>query len=406
MLRKYKLLHGADAPVTAHSFRKRLILGICVLFCALSVSAQDSSGLRVSLITCGPGTEFIGASFGHTALRIVDSARHTDEAYNYGTFDFNAPNFGLRFAQGSLEYYLSRYPYFQFLQEYRNNQRGVQEQVLQLSAAQKYRLQDLLEENLLPQNRGYIYSSVYDNCATRVRDILEEATAGDLKWGESTGDQKITFRQAFNAHLTNDPWQQFGINILTGMPVDQVMTSREAMYLPEYLAAGVAGATVSGVPLQSSSQQVLPQGTQLPPQSYLTVPFWVLLCLSLLIIILILRPKTQRTGMILGKTLVFFSGLFGLLMLVMWFATDHAISRNNLNLLWALPTHMLFPFFNRPRTKYALISIALLLVVPVLHLTGVQQFPLATLWPLLLCLLFVFGICYRKERVQVDRRPL
>lgn len=375
-----------------------LIPVLILLLCGIRVSvwAQDTSRLRVSVITCGPGAEFIGASFGHSAIRIIDSVQRTDEAYNYGTFDFDQPHFGLRFAQGSLIYSLSRYPYLDFLREYEYYRRGVQEQVLNLSAADKRYLQDLLEENLLPQNRGYIYSSVYDNCATRVRDVLEKAIGADLSWGEATGSQKITYRQAFNAHLTNDPWQKFGINILTGIPVDQVMSSRAAMYLPEFLYAGIAGATVKGRPLLQQSQEILPQGIVLPPETPLTAVFWVLLCLSALTLIFLLRPQTHRLGMSLGKAQVFLSGLLGILMLVMWFATDHNICRDNLNLLWALPTNVLFPFFKKPRTRYALIAMALIVLVPVLHLAGIQQFPLGELWPLLLCLLFVFGLSYRK----------
>ena len=378
--------------------RTGILSVLLLLACAVRspLLAQDSTRLRVSVITCGPGTEFIGASFGHTAIRIIDSARGTDEAYNYGTFDFSQPNFGLRFAQGSLEYSLSRYAYRDFLREYEYYQRGVLEQVLNLSAADKLALLALLEENLLPQNRGYIYSSVYDNCATRVRDILEKATANRLQWGDATGGRKITIRQAFNAHLTNDPWQKFGINILTGRLVDKVMNSRQAMYLPEFLFAGLAGATLAGQPLVTESKEVLPQGVQLPPETPLTSVFWVLLGISLLTILFILRPRTHRAGMVLGQSMIFISGLLGILMLVMWLATDHKICRDNLNLLWALPTNLLFPFVRRPRTRYALVAMLLILLVPVLHLLGVQQFPLGELWPLLLALLFVFGVILKK----------
>lgn len=377
-----------------------IMLTLCLYLCAIRVPvfAQSPTGLQVSLITCGPGSEFIGASFGHTAIRIVDSAQLTDEVYNYGTFDFDAPNFGLRFAQGFLEYYLSRYPYRNFLQEYQHYQRGVQEQILNLSPAEKQTLLDLLEVNLLPQNRGYIYSSVYDNCATRVRDILEKATGQELQWGNATGGKPVTYRQAFNAHLTNDPWQKFGINILSGMPVDQVMSNRAAMYLPRYLASGAATATLHGRPLVLEDNLVLPQGVDLPAETVLTPVFWTLLILAAIILLMLLRPATQAKGLVLGKTMVFISGVLGLLMLVMWFATDHAICRDNLNLLWALPTNLVYPFLKKPRTRYDLLAMALIVLVPVLHLLGVQQFPLGELWPLLLVLFFTFGISYRKAR--------
>ncbi len=92
------------------------------LFCLLllflpffqSVSAQDSvCHVRISLLTCAPGAELY-STFGHTALRIQDSARGTDLIYNYGTFDFDDPHFYTKFVRGKLDYSLSvdQYPDF------------------------------------------------------------------------------------------------------------------------------------------------------------------------------------------------------------------------------------------------------------------------------------------------------
>ena len=54
-----------------------LIACMILLAAGSSHAATDSSRLQVSLITCAPGEELYSV-FGHTALRIVDSAANTD----------------------------------------------------------------------------------------------------------------------------------------------------------------------------------------------------------------------------------------------------------------------------------------------------------------------------------------
>ena len=68
-----------------------------------TIQAQDSNQnatLRFSLITCDAG-EDIYTIWGHTAIRVVDSMNQTDIVYNYGSFDFNTPNFIAKFVKGN-----------------------------------------------------------------------------------------------------------------------------------------------------------------------------------------------------------------------------------------------------------------------------------------------------------------
>lgn len=395
----------------------RLAWALCLLFLSVTQEsrAQQSNtretppGLRFSLLTCGPGVEFIGASFGHNGIRQLDSGAGTDIVYNYGTFDFAAPNFELRFARGTLPYRLATGSTAGFLAEYAHYGRSVREQVLNLTPEEALYLRDLLETNLLPQNREYIYSSVYDNCATRVRDVLQKATRGKLAWGEARRRKdwlpNKTFRQVFNKHLTAEPWQRFGINILTGMPVDEKMTNEQAMYLPAFLARAAASARIADRALVRKDVELLPQRVTLPAYTPLTAPFFTLLAVSALTILLLFLPSTRRAGRAFGNVLLFITGLLGIFMLLMWFGTDHKICRDNLNLLWALPTNAIAAFMpDQKRTRYAAVAIACILAVPLLHALGVQKFPLAELWPLLLTLLVVFGSIFRRARQSPSTR--
>ena len=108
------------------------VLGLSLLLFASSLSSHAQSPLSDSacaayVLTCGPGDDFY-TTFGHSAIRICDSARGIDLVYNYGTFDFNTPHFYWKFMRGQLDYQLGRCPFQQFLAEYASEGRSVSQQ--------------------------------------------------------------------------------------------------------------------------------------------------------------------------------------------------------------------------------------------------------------------------------------
>lgn len=58
-------------------------------------------------------------------------------AYNYGIFDFDQPDFYFNFAKGHMIYKLGVVEFSRFLFQYTYYERSVQEQVLDLTYAQK-----------------------------------------------------------------------------------------------------------------------------------------------------------------------------------------------------------------------------------------------------------------------------
>jgi hypothetical protein len=124
-------------------FRKFLLVFVVALLTLISFSsnAQDSSRLRVSLLTCSPGEELYSI-FGHSAIRIIDSNSVTDYVFNYGTFDFDDPNFYIKFVKGKLLYFISIERTNDFIEFYKYENRSVSEQVLSLSAEEKIAIND------------------------------------------------------------------------------------------------------------------------------------------------------------------------------------------------------------------------------------------------------------------------
>jgi len=154
-------------------FRKiiiSLILSLLVfpVFPVFSMIPQLSEESKVVMFTCGPGDELY-AGFGHSALWVSDPVTKVDRLYNYGTFDFDTPNFYLKFVRGKLNYILSVYPSKYFFNDYASRKILVFGQLLNLTQEEKQRIFEFLENNALPANCEYKYDFFYDNCATRIR---------------------------------------------------------------------------------------------------------------------------------------------------------------------------------------------------------------------------------------------
>jgi hypothetical protein len=388
---------------------KRYIGFIVLLFlCPLVASGRtDSSGscrLRVSLLTVGVGDE-IYASFGHTGIRITDTAAETDIVYNWGTFDGYQDNFELNFARGKLLYYCSSEPYQHFIQTYIYEKRGVEEQEIFLNDLQKRELQAFINENLKEENRYYKYDFLYDNCATRPRDVFPKTFGSAFRYGQAIPtDKKVTFRDEIDRYLAHLPWERFGIDLLLGSPVDKVMSNEDAMFLPDYLKRGITSATVNGQRVSQQPVRVLPDGPaeRIPANT----PFFLMLAFGAMVIVGSAIPGFKPLSALAGHLLLIVTGLLGCLMVFMWLGTDHQSCRNNFNVLWCLPTNIIIPFIKREkRSRYALVAMALIVVSIMLHLLKIQALPMGIIWPLLLALMAFFGMIYRSAIAPESDEP-
>ena len=189
------------------------------LFTSNQIIAQDSTkaALQISILTCAPG-EDVYTAWGHTAIRIIDSAKQTDVVYNFGTFDFNTPNFLVEFVKGNLNYFLSADDFQNFIAEYQYYGRSIKEQVLILSDTEKIKWQNALQKNLEGNNRYYLYNFITDNCTTRVKDGFYQF---------ATTQVPPSNIKSFRTHVVEAPYQQgipwigLGIDLLLGAVSDQ-----------------------------------------------------------------------------------------------------------------------------------------------------------------------------------------
>ncbi len=317
------------------------LLTTMLLACLYSRPQALSENTSVSLITCGPGADLY-STFGHTAIHIYDRQTGTDRIYNYGTFDFDTPNFYLKFAQGKLNYQLSVSTLERFVLGYQYEGRWVYRQELNLSMADIEALYAFLENNALPQNKDYKYDFFYDNCSTRPRDVFETVLGARLTYSASQKDTAATFRDMIDLYLTNHYWSRLGIYLALGVPCDHSADYRQKMFLPDYLMSAFASASVmqdgTNVPFVKKEGLLLKENPALQGEkgNEFTWVFWAFFGCCLFATLLG-NPMRMRWFD------VFFFGLIGFLgicLVLLWFATDHTATKWNLNILWALPSWM------------------------------------------------------------------
>ena len=325
-------------------FLRFLFISITTIFQISSAAAQDSSRIKISLLTCTPGEELY-STFGHSALRVIDSNSVTDHVYNFGTFNFDDAGFYLKFVRGHLRYYVNVEEFQDFKFGYIAENRGITEQDLNFTAAEKIIIHRALIENKKEENKFYMYDFFFDNCTTRLRDIL-------VKYHQpkpllpAVMPTTYTFRNAIHQYLdgNNMLWSKFGIDILLGAPTDAVMTISQQQFLPENLMKAVD--STKNTELVSSSKNLYVLGESNTKKSFFT-PL-VLFASVLLVFVLLSLFKntiTQNILKLLDSFLFFSVGLLGLLLVFMWVGTAHIMTKNNYNLLWAWPMHIVYAFF-------------------------------------------------------------
>lgn len=324
---------------------KILILSTLILLVKDGFSRQiDSCHLKISLLTCSPGQELYSI-FGHSALRVSDSQAGTDIIFNYGSFDFSDPDFYSKFVRGKLLYYVSAEYFQDFVFAYRYEGRGIIEQHLNLSCETKSILYQALRENLREENKYYLYDFLFDNCSTRLRDMVRREGGDSLYIGKILpAEINTSFRNLIHEYLHRGGqyWSKLGIDLLLGARIDRAMANEEAMFLPDYLMKGFDSALIDGRQLVAGKRQIQPE--MLKPAEQVNSPLIITGSLFLIISILSFstKPAAKRLLYYFDVFLFLLSGLIGLLLLYMWFGTDHRVCADNYNILWAFPLNIYF----------------------------------------------------------------
>jgi uncharacterized protein DUF4105 len=273
---------------------------------------------------------------------------------------------------------------------------------LNLSCTEKQRLLTALRENAKEENKYYKYDFIYDNCTTRLRDIVFKNLTSKAQTRNILERNDITFRNLIHNYLdaSHQDWSKLGIDILLGTPLDKKISNNEAMFLPDYLLKGFDSTHYDQKILVSGKTDILSSALQMNKRSWLS-PFSVFAILFFVSTMLSFMKGTSKFFSIFDFILFFVTGALGILILFMWFATDHPECKNNLNVEWALPLHLIVVFFiHRKDTwvRYYFLANAILLLALLVLWKWLPQEMNNTLIPVVCLLLLRSFMRYKIDK--------
>lgn len=382
---------------------KKIQLLFFLLLFPLLANAQYgalSPSAEISILTIGPGEELYN-KFGHSAFRVKDSLSGVDVVFNYGVFDFNTPNFYTKFARGKLLYELGVSYYHDFYRSYVAENRWIKEQVLNLNKEKKQAVSDFLWNNALPENKYYTYDFFYDNCATKIRDVLQLTLGNNLVYHDDHIDTEYTFRQLIQTNLKANTWGSLGIDVGLGAVTDKQATPIEYQFLPEYVYQGAAHATIvhnNRTEALVKSESVIFENTPVPDKNnFFGSPLFVFGLFGLGILWVTYRDiKNKTRSRWLDGILFTITGLIGIVLTLLWVATDHTATAHNYNLLWSFPLNFIFAYFifgKNPSVivrRYVFLLILMLVLLTIHWISGVQGFAIGLI-PLFIALALRYG---------------
>ncbi len=354
---------------------RRLLL--CGLFIIVPFSSKAfSEKLEVSVLTLDPGQELY-SMFGHSAIRIKDSVTDFDRVYNFGTFDFDTPFFIVRFAKGNLDYFLTIKSYGSFVRSATRGKRKVYEQVLDLSYANKLKILNRLDQIYNSSERYYRYDFFYDNCATRIRDVVDVAHVISGNY-DTTSVCNITFRELLNPYMSKNYWLNLGINLTLGARADCMAKSSDFMFLPDYVfeILNLTGyVKKSHVVLDKGMSD---EGNNLP-----------VIILMFILTVLILLSYVKQTRKITFYTVNSIVAIVGLLLLLLSVFTENSAFQSNGSIIWTFPALLviLIPGKFKQYLKYTYLVILFVVLLLRTHLYAGFS---ATYIPWIIYLLFIY----------------
>ena len=364
--------------------QKILIYSLFLLFgCfSFSQSINYSDNLTISVITCGPGEELY-SKFGHSAFRIQDHTTHLDIVYNYGVFDFTAPNFYTNFAKGKLIYKLGRTRYDYFYEQYEYENREVKEQILNLTNTQEKKLAAFLEINAKPENTRYQYDFFYNNCATKIREVLDIVFPNLISYSNKHITTSYTLRELINNNVTYNTWANVGINIALGSVIDIKATTDEYQFLPKYIYEAFENARINNNSLVKENRLILNVDNSRVKKDFYSIlsPLVIFTLLSIIIIYFTYKDyKKNNRNIVLDFVILLSTGAVGILILLLWFATNHTTTAGNLNILWAFAPNLIIAVLLLKKNKqnwlfyYFILLIVLLGIQAIVWMFKIEEF--------------------------------
>ena len=325
---------------------KKIVLFILLLSTtsySFGQSIELSKNTQVSVITCGTGNESYSL-FGHTAIRVRDTINGIDVVYNYGAFDFNTPNFVMKFIKGDLQYFAVAHSYPDFINQYQYERRSVYEQELNMPFPLKQKLFDNLNTSLASGESHYTYKFIDKNCTSMVVDIINK-TLDTIAIVKNT-DTDITYRTILYPYFDNHFYEKLGTSIIFGKKVDGL---GKQLFLPFELQKSLKNISFQNQPLAQENKTILEFENE-APGSWWNNSYTYILFLGF--IVLINKKSIDLFYLILIAIIGLFFSFVG-------FYSSHLELGYNYNILLFNPTLLGLLYFYWTKNKKGIYNLAL-----------------------------------------------
>jgi len=330
--------------------KKVVFLLILVLALNSIAFAADGENLTIKVAVMGPGNELY-FWWGHVALVVEDNETDNSYFFDYGIFDFGKENFFYDFAFGRLLYCCGVSQTDRSYNAYKRTNRDIFTYTLDLTPEEKEKVFEFAAKNVLPENRDYYYHHFYDNCSTRIRDIVDLATEGQFKKQFENEISRFTFRQHVRRHTYFSPAGDWFLNFLMGQVIDTPITVWEDMFLPSEVGKciedfyytdnnGNVRKLVSSVEIVNAAHG-RPPVLEHPRIQWIRQLFFSLILSVIFGFFFFLYKKNIRAGRILaGISMSFCALVFGAVGLLLYFMnlfTNHDYTYQNFNMIFCTP---------------------------------------------------------------------
>ncbi|CAD0008449.1 MULTISPECIES: lipoprotein N-acyltransferase Lnb domain-containing protein [Flavobacterium] len=367
------------------TFRKIMFLLLMFNF-SFGQSLPLSKEAHVSVLTCGLGNESY-SFFGHTAIRVADTANNIDVVYNYGAFDFRTPNFVAKFAKGDLQYFVIAHSYADFINEYNYEKRSVFEQELLISQEAKQKLFDNLNTTLLSEDRYYTYKFIDKNCTSMVVDVINKTLKKDVITKKENTDK--TYRSVLFPYFDGHFYEKLGTSIIFGTKVDQLSTK---IFLPFELKNSLEKTTFENHAFVSKSKTLLDFKKETPDSWWNNVYSYIIL----LGFIVLINKK------FIDKIYLFILSVMGIFFFSVGFYSFHQELAMNYNILLFSPFLLILiilsAFKNKKWTyKFAVLHLVLLLIYTLFIINKAHFF-------IVLPMIFTSGIVLVRVAIRNKKR--
>ena len=346
--------HGERADYRGR--QRALFAGLACLLslwvCRAARADDEGQELTVYLMTMGPGAHPF-TKFGHSAIWVHDAQRQRDEVYNYGTFAFDSPTLLLDSVQGKLPYWLSVQSLAGTLRSYGEQGRSLLASELELTKEQQSALYTALRENERPEHRYYRYDYYRDNCATRIRDIIDRIVGGKIR-AQTAQPASMSYRAHTLRLVADDRLLYVGLDLAVGRQTDAPIRFWDEGFLPQKLHDLLAQTRISQggreLPLIRSERTLL-SGQISAPRAQ--PPHWSTGFLGVGLVAFgafaglgfASRPRARtrartRARFVLGSSyavLGFVLGLLGSALCYLTFFSAHSAAASNYNVLLVPP---------------------------------------------------------------------